>query len=155
MDVYAKLKELGIELPAPPPAGGLFTPIKQFADKLVYTSGTGPFDGEGALLWGGKLGSDLTLEEGQEAAKRAALNLLALLHKDLGDLNRIKCIVKVLGFVASTPDFYDQPKVMNAASQLFIDVFGEPDGRAARSAIGTNTLPLNMPVEIELILELK
>ena len=154
MDAYAKLKELGIELPDPPPAGGLFSPMKQFSDKLVYTSGTGPFNSEGALLWKGKLGSDLTLEEGQEAAKRAALNILAVLHKELGDLNRIKSLVKILGFVASTPDFCDQPKVMNAASQLFIDVFGEPDGRAARSAIGTNVLPLDMPVEIELILEL-
>ena len=154
MDIYAKLKELEIELPAPPPTGGVYSPIKQFADKLVYTSGAGP-NSEGAPLWKGKLGSDLTLEEGQEAAKCTALNILAILHRDLGDLNRIKNLVKVLGFVASTPDFYDQPNVMNAATQLFIDVFGDPEGRAARSAIGTNTLPGDIPVEIELILELK
>ena len=155
MDVYARLKELGIELPSPPPAGGIYTPIRQFADKLVYTSGAGPLNSEGISLWKGKVGSDLTLEEGQAAAKCTALNILAILHRDLGDLNRIKCLVKVLGFVACATDFYDQPKVMNAATQIFIDVFGDPEGRAARSAVGTNALPDNTPVEIELVLELK
>ncbi len=154
MDVYVRLKELGIELPPPPPPGGLYTPVMPFGDKFLYTSGVGP-----AVMGGfshlGKLGSDLSIQEGQEAARIAVCNLLANVHQEIGDLNRIKKFVKLLGFVASSDDFTSQPQVMNGASQLLMDVFGEVNGKAARSAIGVNVLPGNIPVEIEALIELK
>lgn len=155
MDVYERLKELNIELPPPPPPGGLYSPIKLFGANMVYTSGVGPTDSTGAAVYSGKVGAEVTPEEGQQAARLATINLLALLHAQLGDLNRIKQIVKQLGFVASTPDFYQQPAVMNGSTQLLMDVFGDPEGRPARSAIATNVLPSNIPVEIELLIELK
>ena len=146
MDVYERLKELGIELPPAPPPGGLYSPIKLFGSNLVYTSGVGPTDPTGGAVYSGKVGTDLTLEEGQAAARLATINLLSVLHNHLGDLNRIKQIVKQLGFVAA---------VMNGSTQLLMDVFGDPAGRPARSAIATNVLPGNIPVEIELLIELK
>lgn len=100
------------------------------------------------------MGKDLTLEQGQEAARQTMINLLAVLKKHIGDLDRINRIVKVLGFVNSTPDFTDQPLVINGASELLEEVFGER-GKHARSAIGTNVLPFDIPVEIEMIVEIK
>ena len=155
MDVYERLRTLGIELPPPPPPGGLYAPVKIFGTNLVYTSGVGPTRPDGSAIYEGKVGTDLTLEEGQEAARLATLNLLSVLHHQLGDLNRIKQVVKQLGFVACPPDFCQQPAVMNGSTQLLMDVFGDPEGRPARSAIATNVLPGNIPVEIELLLELK
>ncbi len=155
MDVYERLKQQNITLPDAPPAGGLYSPLKRFGTNLVYTSGIGPVASDGTALWTGKLGTDLSVAEGQKATRTATLNTLAMLHKNLGDLNKIKRVVKVLGFVACDPDFYEQPKVMNAATELLIELFGDESGRPARSALGTNVLPGNIPVEIELILELK
>ena len=155
MDVYERMKTKGITLPAPPPPGGLYSPIREFADRLVYTSGVGSTLEDGSPAYKGKVGRDLTLEEGQAAARHTALNLVSLLHHKLGDLNRVKQIVKVLGFVSSADDFTAQPAVMNAASALFMDVFGEEEGRGARSAIAVNVLPGDIAVEIELVVELK
>ena len=155
MDVYEKLRELNIELPPAPPPGGLYAPVKYFGDKLVYTSGVGPTDVTGKPVYEGKLGDTVSLEEGQAAAKLATINLLSVLHAQLGDLNRIKQIVKQLGFVACTADFCQQPAVMNGSTGLLMEVFGDPAGRPARSAIATNVLPGNIPVEIELLIELK
>ena len=155
MDVYERLKELGIELPPAPPPGGLYSPIKLFGSNLVYTSGVGPTDPTGGAVYSGKVGTDLTVEEGQAAARLATINLLSVLHNHPGDLNRIKQIVKHLGFLACPPDFHMQPAVMNGSTQLLMDVFGDPAGRPARSAIATNVLPGNIPVEIELLIELK
>ena len=152
-DVYARLRELNLELPAPPAIGGLYTPVMPFAENLLYLSGVGP-NIPGRTHYSGKVGKDLTIGEGQDAAKAAALNLLANLHAAIGDLNRVKKIVKVLGFVNCGPDFYDQPQVINGASALLIDLFGEP-GRAARSAVGMIALPTNIPVEIEALVELE
>ena len=98
----------------------------------------------------GKLGKDLTVEEGYQAAREAAINLISVLKFELGDLDRVTSIVKILGFVASADDFYSQPAVINGASDLMVEVFGEA-GRHARAAIGTNAIPGNLPVEIELI----
>ncbi len=153
MDVYENIKKAGIELPAPPSPAGIYNPVREFSDKLLYTSGIGPIkDGKAAVT--GKLGGELDISQGQDAARVTILNLLSAVQVVIGDLNKIKRIVKVLGFVASTDDFFDQPKVMNAASQILIDIFGEEKGKAARSAIGVNVLPMNIPVEIEAVIEL-
>jgi len=153
MDVYAKLKELNIALPEAPSPGGLYTPVVEFSEKLAYMSGCVPADIPGVRIKG-KLGSDLTVEEGQAAARAAALNLLAVMHRDLSDLNRIKRIVKLTCFVSCAPNFTMQPQVANGASGLLIDVFGEP-GRAARSAVGAPSLPSDVAFEIEALVELK
>jgi len=151
-NIYDKLKSLGLTLPEPPQKAGLYTQCIEFGKNLVYVSGCGP-DLNGVEKLKGKLG-ELSIEEGQEAAKCCALNVLAILHRDLGDLNRIKRFVKSLSFVASTNDFYFQPKVANGASCLLIELFGEEKGCSARSAIGVNVLPGNIPVEIEYLIEL-
>ena len=151
MDVYAKMKEMGIALPTPPAKGGLYTPVVELGDHLLYCSGCGP-QLEGTSVEG-KLGRDLTVEQGQEAARRCMLNLLANLDAKLGDLNRIKRFVKVLAFVNSADDFAQQPQVVNGGSQLLMDLFGEERGLPARTAIGVNATPGNIAVEIELLAE--
>lgn len=151
MDVYAKMKEMGIALPTPPAKGGLYTPVVEFGNHLLYCSGCGP-QLEGTSVEG-KLGRDLTVEQGQEAARRCMLNLLANLDAKLGDLNRIKRFVKVLAFVNSADDFAQQPQVVNGGSQLLMDLFGEERGLPARTAIGVNATPGNIAVEIELLAE--
>ena len=151
MDVYAKMKEMGIALPTPTAKGGLYTPVVEFGDHLLYCSGCGP-QLEGTSVEG-KLGRDLTVEQGQEAARRCMLNLLANLDAKLGDLNRIKRFVKVLAFVNSADDFAQQPQVVNGGSQLLMDLFGEERGLPARTAIGVNATPGNIAVEIELLAE--
>jgi len=153
MNVYDNLEKLGLVLPEAPVLGGIYVQTKCFGNELYYVSGTGPNTKDTKFT--GKLGSELSLEQGQDAARYAALNLLAVLNKNIGDLNKIKSFVKLLCFVASENDFYEQPEVSNAASQLLIDVFGETVGRATRSAIGVNVLPGNIPFEIEAIIELK
>jgi len=151
MNVYENLEKLGLTLSVPPAIGGIYVPVKQVGN-LLYTSGQGP-SVNGKPAYTGKLGQDLTIEQGQEAARITILNTLSVLHAYLGDLNKIKNVVKLLGFVASAPNFGDQPKVINGASQLLIDIF-EENGAHARSAIGTNELPGNIPVEIEAIFEI-
>ena len=154
MDVYARMLELGIELNAPPAKGGIYSPIVEFGDKLVYVSGNN-CKVNGTILHPGKVGAEVTLEQGQQAARQCMLNILSNLEKNIGDLNKIRRFVKILGFVASSSDFYLQAEVMNGASQLLLDIFGEKVGLAARSAIGVNVLPNNMPVEVEVLVELK
>ena len=151
MNIYENLKKMGIELPPPPPRGGIYVPVKQIGN-LLFTAGQG-CTLNGTPVVQGKAGADVTMEEAQKAARIAALNMLSILHDYTGDLNRIKNVVKILGFVASAPGFGNQPQVMNGASQLLVDVFGEA-GQHARSAIGTNELPGNITVEIEGIFEL-
>lgn len=154
MDVYSRLDELNIELLEHTASGGIFTSVRTFGDNLVYVSGTGPTCrlSSGKL---GKVGRDLSLEEGIKEARCVMLNILSNLHHDLGDLNRIKGFVKMLVFVASDDTFYQQPVVANGASKLLLDIFGDDAGLPARSAIGVSVLPGNIPVEIELLLELK
>jgi enamine deaminase RidA (YjgF/YER057c/UK114 family) len=118
----------------------------------MFLSGKGP-DLAGGRTWQGKLGAEFTTEEGYEAARNTMLNLLAVLHEDIGDLSRVRRVVKVLGMVNSAPDFTDQPKVINGASDLLVAVFGDR-GRHARSAVGMTSLPGGIPVEIEMIVEL-
>ncbi len=151
-DVYRLLKEKGITLPAPPPKGGVYTPVIEFGANLLYCSGCGPNLGDGNTVEG-KLGRDLTLEDGQRAAYNCMLNLLANLEAKLGDLNRIKRFVKVLAFVNCTDDFTMQPQVVNGGSNLLVELFGQQAGCPARSAIGTNSLPGNIACEIEVLVE--
>lgn len=153
-DVYEVLKEKNITLPQPPPKGGVYTPVQEFGDKLLYCSGCGPDLGGGNNVIG-KLGKDLTLEDGQRAAYQCMLNLLANLDAKTGDLNRIKRFVKVLAFVNSADDFVMQPQVVNGGSNLLAELFGEEAGVPARSAIGTNALPGGIACEIEVLVELK
>lgn len=154
MDVYAKLREMGLEIMDHTPQGGIYNSVRSFGENLVYVSGTGPSCKVGLDVHG-KLGAELSLEEGQEQARRCMMNILSNLHHDIGDLNKIKRFVKILAFVASKDDFYMQPQVVNGASALLKEVFGEEIGLPARSAIGVNVLPGNIPVEIEVLLELK
>ena len=152
MDIYTRMRELNITLPNPPAKGGLYTPAKIFGEKFVYVSGCGPcVDG----LVAGKLGTDFTVEQGQAFARSCMLNVLAVLEAQIGDLNRIRCAAKILTFVSSADDFTDQPAVANGGSQLLLDLFGEDAGLPARSAIGINVLPGNIPVETEALFELK
>jgi enamine deaminase RidA (YjgF/YER057c/UK114 family) len=151
MDVYERIKELGYEIPELPPKGGIYKPVKQVGN-MLYVSGQGATK-KGIPVITGKVGAERTIEEGQDAARICALNALSTLHDYLGDLNKIKSLVKTLGFVASDDNFNQQPKVIDGASKLLADIFGE-DGIGARSAIGVNELPGNITVEIEFIFEI-
>jgi len=151
-NVEKKLQELGINLPSvsKPPAS--FIPAVQTGN-LIYTAGQGAKK-DGVLAYKGKLGKDLTVEEGYEAAKLSILNCLAIIKEHTGTLDRVKKVVKLLAFVQSAPGFNEQPFVINGASDLLIKLFGEK-GKHARAAIGTNELPFNTPVEIEMIVEVE
>lgn len=138
MNIYDALKEKGIVLPAPPPKGGVYTPVQEFGTHFLYCSGCGPDLGNGNNFIG-KVGQDLTLENGQKAAYNCMLNLLANLEAKTGDLNKIKRFIKMLAFVNSADSFSQQPQVINHASNLLIDIFGEKAGCPARTAIGVNT----------------
>ncbi len=155
-NVYDILKEKGLELPPPPPKGGVYTPVVEFGEggKLLYCSGCGPNLGNGNTVVG-KLGKDLTLEQGQLAARNCMLNLLANLQDKIGDLNKIKRFVKVLAFVNSADDFCEQPQVVNGGSELIRDLFGEERGLPARSAIAANSLPGGIACEIEVLVEIE
>ena len=153
-EIENKLKELGYELPAPrPPGAGNIIPSVRTGN-LVFLSGTGPGLPGGGLLHTGKLGSDLTVEQGRDCARQTMLNLLTNLKREIGDLDQVSRIVKLLCMVNSEPDFGDMPLVANGASDLLIELFGE-SGRHARSAVGMATLPGGMPIEIEMIVEVK
>lgn len=149
-DVEERLAELGIELGAPtPPVANYVRTVR--TGNLVFLSGHGPDKPEGGQVIG-KVGSDLTLEEGQQAARLTGISLLASLKGEIGDLNKVKRIVKVLGMVNAEPDFAQHPLVMNGFSDLMVEVFGD-NGKHARSAVGMGSLPGNIPVEIEMIVE--
>lgn len=148
-----RLMELGVVLPKPPVPVAAYLPSVVFDGNMVYVSGQ-DCRKDGELLHKGKLGSDLTIEQGKECARQSMCNCLAALKYSVGNLDRVKRIVKVLGFVASAPGFGEQPYVLNGASELLIDIFGE-NGKHARAALGTNELPFGTPVEIEMIVELK
>lgn len=149
--IEEKLREIGISLPEPPEPAAVYVPA-QTTGNLVFTSGNDcRINGE--FLYTGKLGKDLTIEQGKEASRQTMINLLAVLKAHLGNLDRINKIVKILAFVNSSPEFIEQPYVINGASELLEEVFGEK-GKHARSAIGTSNLPFNIPVEIEMIVEI-
>ncbi len=152
MSIEARIKELGIELPPAPPKGGIYKPVV-IVGTMAYVSGHGPYLADGTMSKG-RVGSDLTLAQGQAAARACGLAILATCKNELGSLDRIKRVVKSLGMVNSAPDFYDHPKVINGYSELFAQVFGADHGIGARSAVGMGPLPGNIAVEIEVIFEL-
>lgn len=147
-----KLEELGLQLPQVTAPVGSYIPATRWGD-LVFTSGQLPVR-EGKLLLSGKVGREVTVEEGYEAARTCALNALAAIKDLVGDLDRVERVVKVVGFVASEEGFTAQPSVVNGASDLLKEVFGEK-GVHARSAVGMAELPLGAPVEVELVVGLK
>jgi len=152
MSVEAKLASLGIVLPPAPKPIGLYKPMLIVGD-LIYLSGHGPLNPDGTLHLG-RVGGDLSLEQGQAAARQTGLALLATLRANLGSLDKVKRVIKLLGLVRCTDDFKQQPAVINGCSQLFVDLFGADDGIGVRSALGTNALPSGMAVEIEAIFQL-
>ncbi len=153
MTAEARLAELGLQLPKPAEPKGLYRPLV-IVGNMAYTSGHLPVTPDGKLITG-RVGEDLDQQAGHDAAQLAGLGILATLRAALGSLDRVRRVVKVLGVVNSTSDFDQQPAVINGCSQLLADVFGPEDGIGARSALGTNTLPLGVPVEIEAIFEIK
>ena len=147
-----RLESRGYPVAEAPKASGLYTPVVVDGG-TAYVSGMVPFE-SGKLKYQGKVPSAVSLEEAQKAAEVCAANLLRVLHRDLGSLDRIKRMLKVTGFVSSDPDFTDQHLVINGASQLFLDVL-EDAGHHARSAVGMANLPLGATVEVEIILKVK
>lgn len=154
-NIEEKIQELGFLLPEPGSPVANYVSTVSFSEtktsRLVYVSGTGPKKSSGGYITG-KLGKDLTIEEGYEAARITALNVLASLKKEVGDLNKIKKFVKVIGMVNCTPDFEKQPAVINGFSDFIVEVFGER-GKHARSAVGMVSLPSKIAVEIEVVVE--
>ena len=151
MDIEKKLKELNIKLPNAPEPVGAYVAFKKI-DKLLFISGQLPIDLDGKMIKG-KIGKDLTLEDGQKASKLCAINILSQAKKAMnGDLNKIKNCIKITGFVNSIDTFIDQPKVINPASETLSEVFGDK-GKHARAAVSANSLPLGAAVEIDAILE--
>jgi len=152
MSVNDRLKELGIRLPQVPEPMGNYVDAVQTGN-LLYLSGKGPRMAEGGASTG-KLGKDVTVEKGYQDARSVGLIMLAVLQKTLGNLDRVKKVVKILGMVNAVPEFGDHPKVINGCSDLMVEVFGEK-GRHARSAVGMGSLPGQITVEIEAIIEVE
>jgi enamine deaminase RidA (YjgF/YER057c/UK114 family) len=150
--IQEKINGLGLSLPAAPKPVAAYIPAKQ-TGKLVFTAGQLPMV-NGELISKGLLGQDVEIEEANKAARICTLNALAAIKGVIGDLDRIKQIVRVVGYVASVPTFTQQPAVVNGASELLLEIFGE-NGKHARSAVGMAVLPLNASVEIELTVEVE
>ena len=146
-----KIKSLGINLPIPPSPAGSYIPVVK-SGNLLYVSGQIPME-DGKVAFTGKV-SDTNIETAQKSARICAINILAQLKKELGDLEKISRIVRLSGFVNSGPEFTQQPKIINAASDLFYEIFGEC-GKHSRIAVGVSSLPLNSMTEIDAIVEIK
>jgi enamine deaminase RidA (YjgF/YER057c/UK114 family) len=152
MQIEAKLTQMGLSLPDPPQPVAAYLPAQQVGD-LLFLSGTTCYV-DGKPLFIGRLGRELSVEQGYAAARQTMLTLLSVVKVRLGDLDRVERIVKVNGYVNSSPDFDRQPEVINGASDLLEQVFGE-QGKHARTSIGVNILPGNIPVEIEMVLQVR
>jgi len=150
MSFDAKLKTLNLELPMAPKPVANYVPVVRAGD-LLFLSGVLP-SSDGQLILTGKLGQGITIEQGMEAAKVAALNALAIVRAEVGSLDKVKRIVKMVGHIASAPGFTDQPQVLNGASDLLVAIFGQA-GKHARVAVGAAELPRQSPLEIELIVQ--
>ncbi len=152
MRIQKRLQELNICLPEAPDPVANFLPFRQ-SGSLIFISGQGPVK-DNSPVFQGKLGREISREEGYQAARICALNLLSQLKVFLNNLDRVRKIINVRGFVASADDFYDQPAVINGCSDLLVEIFGDR-GRHSRCALGVNVLPGNIPVEIEMIVEIE
>lgn len=153
MSAESRIQELKLELPSAPKPVAVYRPMV-IAGNMAYVSGHGPLRSDNTLITG-RVGQDLDLAGGKAAARQVGLAILATLRDNLGSLDRVKRLVKVLGLVNSTPDFRDHPLVINGCSELFADVFGRENGIGARSAVGAGSLPGNITVEIEAIFEIQ
>jgi enamine deaminase RidA (YjgF/YER057c/UK114 family) len=151
MNAEQKLNELGLTLPRPPRPVANYVPAVRTSN-LLFLSGHGPYN-DGKTKISGKVGRELTIEEAYQTARNVALNCLATVKDTIGDLNKVRRVIKLLGMVNCTEDFKDQPKVINGCSDLLVTIFGEA-GKHARSAVGMQALPNQIPVEIEMILEI-
>lgn len=151
MNLDKRIAELGLQLPPPPPPGGVYHPVV-IVDNILYVSGQGPLRNDGTLITG-KVGGELDTQAGYAAARQVGLTMLATLRAQLGDLSRIKRLIKTLGMVNCTPDFGAQPQVINGFSELMVELLGEERGKGARSAVGM-ILPNQIAVEIEAIFEI-
>ncbi len=149
--IEEKIKLIGIKLPIPPSPAGSYIPVVK-SGNLLYVSGQIPME-DGKVIFTGKV-SDTNIETAQKSARICAINILAQLKKELGDLEKISKIVRLSGFVNSVPEFTQQPKVINAASDLFYEIFGEC-GKHSRIAVGVSSLPLNSMTEIDAIVEIR
>ena len=150
----ARLKKLGLVLPeVPPPTGALIVPCVR-SGNLLFVSGHIPAGPDGKPIVG-RLGDTMDVKQGQEAARNVALRVLSVVRKELGSLDRVARVVKTLGMVACTPEFVQTPAVVNGFSDVLIQVFGEEAGKGARSAVGMAALPAGVPVEVEVILEIR
>ena len=148
-----RLAELRVELPHAPKPVAVYKPLVVVGN-MAYVSGHGPLRADKTLITG-VVGRDLDLDAGKAAARQVGLAILATLRSELGSLDRVRRIIKVLGMVNTAPDFYDHPKVINGCSELFAEIWGPDDGVGARSAVGMGPLPGNIAVEIEAIFELR
>ncbi len=152
-EVEKKLEQLGIDLSAGPEPMANYVSVQK-AGNIWFFSGAGPFKNGKPVVFG-RLGENLTTQEGYDAARLAGINLLEVLHRALeGNWDRLEQIVKVQAFVNSTDDYYEQPQVINGVSDLFAEVFGD-QGRHARTAVGVNVLPFRIPLEVEMIIKVK
>ena len=152
MGAEARLVELGLKLPEQPKPVANYVPAVRVGN-LLFVSGHGPYN-DGKTKTEGKLGRELTVDEGYQVARNVAMNCLASIRVELGSLDRVKRFVKLLGMVNCTEDFREPPKVINGCSDLLVDLFGE-GGKHARSAVGMQALPFAIPVEIEMIVEVE
>ncbi len=150
----SRLSELGLTLPTPPAPIATYVPAVKVGS-LLFVSGHGPAPSPEGRSYAGKVGRDLTLDEGRAAARLVGLNVLASVRSKLGSLDRVVRVVKVLGMVNATEDFTQQPQVVNGFSDLMVELFGEERGKGARSAVGMGSLPNNIPVEVEAIFEVE
>jgi enamine deaminase RidA (YjgF/YER057c/UK114 family) len=148
-----RFASLGLDLPPVPEPGGIYKPTLVVGN-LIYVSGHGPVLNDKTMI-AGRVGSDMDIEAGKLAARQVGLAILSTLTATLGSLNKIKRVIKLLGMVNSTPDFKQHPYVINGCSELFVSIWGEENGKGVRSAVGMGSLPENIPVEIEMIFELR
>lgn len=152
MSAEAKIAELKLELPPPPKPAGVYKPVVVVGN-MAYVSGHGPLKADGTMLTG-RVGSEVDQQAGYDAARQTGLAILASVRASLGSLDKVKRVIKTLGMVNSTPDFKNHPAVINGFSELMAQVFGPDNGVGARSAVGMGSLPGNISVEVEVILEI-
>lgn len=153
MSAEARIAELKLEFPPPPKPGGIYHPVV-IVGNLAYVSGHGPMRSDGSMITG-KVGASMSEGEATLAARQVGLTMLATLRRELGSLDRIERLIKTLGMVNATPEFPSHPQVINGFSSLMVEIWGDTNGKGARSAVGMGSLPGNIAVEVEAIFELK